>query len=263
MRSTLRPIALGGILTSMLLGSGPVDVTVTPAIREYCHIVRFPQGWSIMPTDGRGNPLDYAYDSKYEFRVPGVLGTRFLVRGFTQLGHDYYTKNLYEIDLSDRAGIARRATDEEWQSGMKVPDSRFTDWKTFASVHLTNAQPFSFNGFQFLKTGDIWPGEYARLSPDRAWLVLLSSSGKVAKRDEFMIFGGRDKGKLFYDVFNADTGRKVITIVGTYQDIEPGSAINESRWVTERYFIVPLGEQRERCLVCDFGRVLQDVSSKP
>ena len=26
-----------------------VDVKITPAIQEYCHIVRFPQGWSITP----------------------------------------------------------------------------------------------------------------------------------------------------------------------------------------------------------------------
>lgn len=102
--------------------------------------------------------------TSFGFRKAGALGlqlsTRFQVRGFAQLGDNYYTKNLYEVDLSDHAGIARPATEEEWQSGMKVPDSRRSDWKTFASVHLrTNAQPFPFHGFQFVKTGDIWSGE--------------------------------------------------------------------------------------------------------
>jgi hypothetical protein len=120
-------------------------------------------------------------------------------------------------------------------------------------VRLINEQSLPFHGFQLNKSGRIWPGEYARLSPDKSWIVLLSSSGTVAKRDEFFIFGGRDKGNLFFDVYNADSGKKQVTISATYRDIEPGNAINQSVWM-ESYFIIPLGEHRERCLVCDFRR---------
>ena len=81
-------------------------------------------------------------------------------------------------------------------------------------------------------------------------------TGEVGHRDEsFMPYmTGRDQGELFFDVYNADAGKKVVTIVATYLDVLPDSAIDRAIWATERYFIVPLGEHRERCLVCDFGR---------
>jgi hypothetical protein len=188
-----------------------------------------------------------------------VLETRFLVRGVDKSrnkGHYNYTKNAYELDLSDPKSIPRPASEDEWESGTVVPDNRSADFsRNFAQItfRLTAGAPLPFRGFQFGKTGKIWEGEVARLSPDQSWIVLLSSSGKIAKRDDFIGFKGRDKGDLFLDISNVDTGKKLFTIVGTDVDINP-SALDKALWVTERYFILPLGEQRERCLVCDFGR---------
>jgi hypothetical protein len=73
---------------------------------------------------------------------------------------------------------------------------------------------------------------------------------------------GSDKGKLFMDVYDVDGGRKLVTIVGTYLNINP-QALEQALWVTERYFILPLGEHRERCLVCEFGRVGHYGNLKP
>jgi hypothetical protein len=69
-------------------------------------------------------------------------------------------------------------------------------------------------------------------------------------------------GKLFWDVFNADTGIRLLTIVGTYLDTDPGDALYMTAWVTERYFIVALGRHRERCLVCVFGREVRSELPK-
>jgi hypothetical protein len=260
-RLTLAVLSLGTIVA--FGASGPVDATLTPTTRGHCHVVRFPQGWKIPNVPEVHQPLFYGYDSLYEFRVPGPLETTFLLAGIV-LPSKKYTINQYKVDMSDPAGVAQPATAAEWQDGTKIPDSRPSDWRTFANVHLTgNTEPLPFRGFHLVKSGDIWPGEYARLSPDQRWIVLLSSSGNVAKRDEFLTFGGRDQGKLFFDVYNADTGNRLITIVATYRDVEPGHAINQSLWVTERYFIVPLGDHRERCLVCDFGRASRSGGLKP
>jgi hypothetical protein len=92
--------------------------------------------------------------------------------------------------------------------------------------------------------------------------VLLSSSGKIARRDDFIGFEGRNNGKLFMDVYNVDAGTKLFTIVGTYVDIDP-SALDKALWVTERYLVLPLGAQRERCLVCDFDRADRKRGLKP
>ena len=250
MRITLVFLSLGWSVVSA--ASGPVDVALTAVVRKYCHIVQFPQGWKTERDDPRAHqPLFYGYDSLYEFRIPAGLETTFLVGGI-ELPSKRYTINKYKVDLSDPVGIAQPASEKEWGGGTKLPDARRSDWTTFANVHLTNLQPLEFHGFQFVKSGNFWPGEYARLSPARRWLVLLSSSGRVANRNGFLISGGRDRGTLFMDAFDADTGKKIVTVVGTYLDIHPGHALNQTTWVTDQYFIVPLGEHRERCLVCEF-----------
>ncbi len=252
MRLTLSVVILSTFFTPSERAA--VEATVSPAIKEYCHIVRFPQGWTVpAPSRPGAYPLFYGFDSSYEFRVPGLLETTFLVGGLI-LPEKEYTINKYKVDLA-YGSIAVAATEKEWRDGTKITDSRESDRKTFANVHIVrNDQLLPFNGFQFAKSGDFWDGAHARLSPDKSRIVVLSSSGKVANRDEFTIFGGRDIGKLFFDVYNADTGKKLITVTATYRDVEPGHAINQSIWV-EHYFIVPLGEHRERCLVCDFSRL--------
>ena len=55
---------------------------MTPAIRAYCHIVRFPNGSKIEDYDPvLKQGLFYGYHGQYEFRVPGIPETTFLVRG--------------------------------------------------------------------------------------------------------------------------------------------------------------------------------------
>ena len=262
---------VSAIAATSWAGDG-VDVEISPVIQKYCHVVRFPYGWSIVPFIGNHDvlntvtPIEYTYWSDYEFRVPGVLGTRFLIRGVDKSSNrNYYTNNVYELDLSDATSIPKPARENEWRSGTVVPDNRSADFsRNFAQItlRLVNGAPLSFRGFQFAKTGKIWEGEVARVSPDQSWIVLLSSSGKIAKRDDFIGFEGRDKGDLFLDIYNLETGKKLFTVAGTYVDINP-SALDKALWVTERYLILPLGAQRERCLVCDFGPADRERGLKP
>jgi hypothetical protein len=49
----------------------------------------------------------------------------------------------------------------------------------------------------------------------------------------------------------------VFVIEGSYSSIhnteDPDGVLAKTGWLTERYFIVPLGKTIERCLVCDFA----------
>jgi len=220
---------------------------------ERCHILRFPQGWKV-PVIMYEPVLDYGYLSKYEFRVSGLLGTKFLVAGFI-LPKEKYTVNKYEVDLSDRKAPALPVDDRLWGAATKVPLSQESTVEMWPSMPAENE--IQFKGKTFSKTGYYWPGSsYAnRLSPDQVWLVLQSSTGSVDKDAEMHLFNWfwRYHGKVFFDVFNVDTGKKALTIEGNYSHLDPDSALGQTFWLTERYFIVPLGEHRERCLVCDFG----------
>jgi hypothetical protein len=236
-----------------LWAAGAVDVSITPALREYCHTIRFPKGWgAIEPISNDSFPPIWGYEGQYEFRVPSLLETRFLVRGL-EPGTKHYTANVYEVDLSDARAIARSVTEQAWDSGTPVPITRN---EAIPFYPLKNDQTFGFRGLQLVKTGSMWGRQLSRMSPDQTWLVLLSASGKAASTEDLPLghVSGTSRGNLFYDVFNADTGKKVLTIRAAYNGIDPGQALIQAAWVTERYFIVPLGDHRERCLVCDFGR---------
>ena len=86
---------------------------------EYCHVIRFPQRWAVPEFTETGHQLpEYTYRSDYEFRVPGLLETKFLVRGSVTLldPERYYSKNVYNIDLSSPKTKIVPASEEAWQA---------------------------------------------------------------------------------------------------------------------------------------------------
>ncbi len=234
-----------------------LEVTLSPAAREYCHLVRFPQGWAFPRYDKQaGQQLSFGlYPSDYEFRVDGILGTKFLVAGFTEnVGTNYYTANRYEIDLSDPTASIGPASRKRWDGATVVPLARKSAFGPGQTV--PNDAKLKFHGFEFNRTGTVWgkpSGEATRVSPDGAWLVLLSTT-PATKNGAYDPFG---TSKVFYDFYNADTGQKTFAIEGTFSSRGGGDSdgpMGQAGWVTERYFIAQLGRKIERCLVCDFGR---------
>jgi hypothetical protein len=240
------------------LARDPVEVNFNPATREYCHVVRFPLGWQNLVQNGQIQaPPNYDFaNGDYEFRVPGLLGTRFLVRGFSPfLDGGYYTKNLYAVDLSDPKGVAQAASEEEWNSATVVP-LRYIGPAEALSKYIEST------GFQFAPSGD--HGDVVRLSLDRSVLVLQSWRGTLARNGGSDVPGAvfiglpfdfsRNHGKLFFDGYNTSTGKKLITVSANFYDILPEEAFEKTGWVTERYFFVPLDKRRLQFLVCDFGK---------
>jgi hypothetical protein len=61
------------------------------------------------------------------------------------------------------------------------------------------------------------------------------------------------------------TGEKVLTFAGIYSgySYDPDGCLARSAWLTERYFIVPLGDRKESCLVCEFGEKRPQRKGKP
>jgi hypothetical protein len=252
--------------------AGPVEVKATPDISEYCHIIRFAMGWGKIQADPvTGYPRSFTYeDSDYEFRIAG-MEPNFLIRGLDPLTHNY-TSAIYEVNLSDPKSTPRISTEEAWRSGTPVKmikkeawDTRYPNGGLTNSTNLPYDQPIRFHSLTFEKTGAYWPGDKSLLSPDQSVVVIQSWTGSLAHSSDDVPLGlsfGRSKGKLFYDVFRVDTAKKMFTILGTYTDIHPERAFAKTGWVTERYFIIPLGA-RERCLICEFGRKTKREGDKP
>ncbi len=224
-----------------------IDLKLSSETQEYCHIVQFSHGWEIQHVDHEPSlMIDYSI-SDYEFRVRGLLGNWFLVGAFTPETQGRYDSiRRYWVNLSDPTARALPASAEDWNAATVVPLVR----KSIFIKTGTPAQAVAtFNGFQFRRSGARWTLNdcASRLSPDSAWLVLQSIT--QTKASFLYVY------QVFFDVFDADTGRKLLTIQGTYSGTgnDPGSCLGRTAWLTERYFIIPLGKHRERCVVCDFG----------
>jgi hypothetical protein len=243
-------------LTLMIVGrvahaqwTGDLEIVLAPTMRQYCHVLRFPQGWTIQRFDEAGQRLSFdSCGGEYEFRVKGLLSTEFLVAGFAGSLERYYTLNRYKVDLSDSGASVVPADREAWEAAAVVPLTRKSGSPAWPSP--PEGKPYAFHGFQFAKGGEMWaqPSDKAMLlSPDQRWLVLLS---RARDRDG-------SPTRVFLDVFNADTGNKILTIDGTYSSpvgADPDAILTKAAWLTERYFLVPLGKYKERCLVCEFSR---------
>ena len=94
--------------------------------------------------------------------------------------------------------------------------------------------PPILNGFEFKGRGDKWPlyGNASRLSPDASWLILQSVKGTQRPRTQVVV-----TREVSFDSFNAETGKKVFTIRGTYSGIgdDPDLCLARTACLTERY----------------------------
>jgi hypothetical protein len=236
-----------------------VNLDLNATAREYCRVLRFPAGWKMPiyfePDGFHVVPLSkFALSDDFEFRVPGLQGTKFLVRGVEKLSSKYYTSNIYEADFADPSGAAQPVGEEQWNSGTPVP------WHVREQARdlLTKIKSL---GFAFKPTGR--DESEVRLSPDSGAIIVQSYSGTLGR------CGGDDiplgvfptcidirgpHGKLFFDVYNTETGRKLITLTAKFSRIFPNEVFSRTGFVTERYFLIPLDEKREKCLICEFGR---------
>ncbi len=240
-----------------------VQVKWNSDVREYCHVVRFPQGWK-QPSSVRtkyGNevvpPRFELAVSDYEFRIPGILGTRFLVRSVEDYSFEkFYTLNLYAVYLFDPTSVPQSADDKEWESATVVslrykgPADVITKYVQSLDLHVAlggnHSAGFTISSYRSTVVFQSWRG------------TLGHDSSSDAPGDVSAIFTFRPShGRLFFDVYAADTRKKLITIAATFANVYPGVIFDKSGWVTERYFFVPLDDRREKCLVCDFGRKQQ------
>jgi len=230
----------------------PVSINLNAAARESCHIITFPQGWRLQYVASKSPFPNFRYaEGDYEFRM---LASGFLVRALVRdLGKPIYADNLYQVDLSNPSAIARPATEEAWNSAMALPLG-FQGRAEELTKYIKSLE------FRFKYSGKKWGGW--RLFPDRSLLIQHGWDGKLVSNGVgangelpgIPLGFGRNHGKLFFDVFNATTGTKLITVTASFVDIQPEEAFAKTAWVTARYFVVPLADTRERCLVCEFGR---------
>jgi hypothetical protein len=167
-RSKFVAVLAVGAISGVAAARDVVEVDLNRAAREYCHVLHFPSGWQA------AKPPFLLVGDDYEFRVPGLQGTKFLIRGVQTIIDRYYTSNIYEADFSDPKGIALPATEAEWQSGTPVSVSGIIS-NYGVAVKDRSSNYAELEGRRFTRTGAAWGG--TPLSPDRSVLILESWSG--------------------------------------------------------------------------------------
>jgi hypothetical protein len=155
-------VAVALLVTAVPATADHLDVKIAPGMREYCHIVRFPQVWKVPPGPGL-NYLSYA--DEYEFRVSGMAGAKFLVAG-VDFVYKRYTINKYEVDLSDTKAPVLSAPEQAWESATRVSTKQQS-----AIVRpdlLQSNQAMEYRGVRFKKSGESWSLDGGRMSADHA-----------------------------------------------------------------------------------------------
>ena len=150
-------------VTGSGFGRDVVEVHWDATVREYCHILRFPFGWS-MPKfktkpDGTLEPIPLfdVIDGDYEFRAVGLSSTKFLVRGVDRYGLKNYTPEIYGADLSDSGSVAYAATKEEWDSAAIVPLLRGSNG---IAISQPQSKYVEVQGVRYGSTGDHWERQH-------------------------------------------------------------------------------------------------------
>jgi hypothetical protein len=255
-----------GLNTPAQVSVAGVEIKMTPATQRYCHVIRFPHGWEFKgPEKPEDGPMYFDDAGDYEFRSEGPSGNKFLIGGFVVIGapddhpsskvfehgvgitiHNpgVHTTNWYSVDFSNSNPLVRSASREAWENAAVVPLTRQSTFSKFTELKQDRAE---FNGLHLAKSGAHWfspPELVSRLSRDSGWLALQSWTGDSSSPET----------TVFVDVFNRARGERVLTIEGIYRGQDyPQAYFGKSAWLTERYFIVPLGNHKERLLVCDFA----------
>jgi hypothetical protein len=236
--------------------TGGIEVKLTPSAQRYCHIVRFSRGWEFKkldkPEDG---PINFDDDADYELRAENPQASRFLIgASITVASGRSHTTNWYRVDFANPGSPVLSASRETWDAAAVIPLTRQSTFSKNTELERDQAE---FNSFHFTKTGAHWfgPPEFvSRLSPDSRWLVLQSWTELDNSRGI----------TIFEDFFDSARGEKVLTVEATYSGQDyPSAYFGMTAWLTERYFIVPLGGRRERCLVCEFGARNRQQGAKP
>src|SRR5579872_2162380 len=202
-RSLLALATLCAPAANAAVYNNAIEVDLDQASRQYCHIVRFPGGWKY---GSRQPDVFRSEQTELEFHVEGSLGTRFLAGAYAEIGARINATNAFRVNLSDATAKVEQASYDEWQRATVVALTRNSLFRRVPQPEP--ATPARLNGFEFTKTGAAWAlGENAtRLSPDSAWLVLQSAT---ATRQVLIKPSAAD---LFWDVFNVDAGKKLLTV---------------------------------------------------
>jgi hypothetical protein len=156
-----------------------------------------------------------------------------------------YSADVFGVDLDGKYNV-RPVSLEEWGQGQRLSNKRYDVYAHETSV---NGDAVAYRGKMFKRTGKSWESTAALPSPDGKWLAVFShTSEKDLPSYGVMGGGGRGKGEMFVDVYNASSAKRVFSAHVPHRGgDQPSRFFNSARWVGNSYLTVPIDtEPRDR-----------------
>ena len=225
------------------LGDTQVVTTSSSAITK----LHFPQPWL--------DPMEGSFVEQIEVRkVPNAADDEFffgaLPYGDNNYAHEAdkkmpevkYGKNMFAVNFSNGARV-RTATQQEWESGSRI---RARPRLVFPKGQDDSSGEIEYKQQRYAKPGKYWG--HSMLSPAGKWLATFSYTGE--KRPPDFLFGGGDPliGDVFWQIYDAVTGRKVFEWQAKNVK-HPTGLRGPVVWLEERYFLFPEDEEAQNLIV--------------
>jgi hypothetical protein len=159
-------------------------------------------------------------------------------RGELNISDDFYIVTL------DGKFKSRRATSADWKNAAVLPLAR---QREVAAHHpypvVGDGQGgVSYNGKNYPRAvGCSWSQTQSFLSPGKKYLAVLSDDSEDRHWPGIpgLSGGGRTKGHLFVDVYDTNSGEKLLA-AKAHHNGGAGPSFDESIWINDNYFILPL-----------------------
>jgi hypothetical protein len=205
-------------------------------------VVKFPDAW----LQNAPGPEQYVITWP-EFEVRRGVGA---LRGqlvFAAKALDgSYSRNYFAVTAGPRPE-ARPVTKQAWLRSRKLAGGAR---RLFPGLKedLARAE-FEYRGRKYAKAGRTWSSVV--LSPGEKYLAVFSYTGTREPQPLVPSLGGGEpsEGELYWDVYEAATGKDVLSGSMPFKDLSPGILFSHTLWVDDDYLVIPLDSSGQRVLI--------------
>lgn len=253
---TVSVLAIGSVVF-LCLQCGHSQMALQKVGEDKHAVVDFPEGFLRNDPTLRRRRVVTSLD--YEIRQASNSQGNELFFGMKDYD-DSYSDNFFGIRL-DAGFKVRSVNADEWNRAERLPTKRFD---AFAHETKVSGDSVQYRDRLFKKSGQSFETIAALASPSGRWLAVFShTSEKDLPSYGVMGGGGRGKGEMFVDVYDATTGEKILSSHAPHRGADqPSRFFDATVWVKNDYLVVPLDVDRNSLLPSAGSRVLIAIMPK-